>query len=377
MAKKYLDENGLLYVWQKIKGKFVWQESGKGLSTNDYTTAEKNKLAGIETGATKTTIDATLSSTSTNPVQNKVVNSALAGKVDVVSGKGLSTNDYTTAEKTKLSGIAEGANKTIINNTLTSTSTTEALSAAQGKVLDEKIAAINTNMEDLGAGDMLKSVYDTNSNGIVDNAEKLGGNLPSYYAKASDIPTVPTNVSDFTNDAGYITASEIPTDYVTESELTGKGYATTSQVNSVANDVSALNTRVGDVSNLVLNKNNVTASLKALYDLHVEFEEDITATVNGKADKSAIPTNNNQLTNGAGYQTAAQVNAAIEAVVGAAPDALNTLDELAQALGDDANFASTVTNELAKKVNDADLIAITNAEIDTICYLDLAPDEPA
>lgn len=35
----------------------------------------------------------------------------LSGKVDKVAGKGLSTNDYTTAEKTKLEGVAEGANK--------------------------------------------------------------------------------------------------------------------------------------------------------------------------------------------------------------------------------------------------------------------------
>lgn len=34
----------------------------------------------------------------------------LSGKVDKVAGKGLSTNDYTTAEKNKLAGIAEGAN---------------------------------------------------------------------------------------------------------------------------------------------------------------------------------------------------------------------------------------------------------------------------
>lgn len=44
---KYLDENGLTYLWSKIKGTFVAQQSGKGLSTNDYTTAEKNKLAGL------------------------------------------------------------------------------------------------------------------------------------------------------------------------------------------------------------------------------------------------------------------------------------------------------------------------------------------
>jgi hypothetical protein len=42
-------------------------------------------------------------------VQNKVITNALADKVDKVTGKGLSTNDYTPAEKNKLAGIAEGA----------------------------------------------------------------------------------------------------------------------------------------------------------------------------------------------------------------------------------------------------------------------------
>ena len=55
------------------------------------------------------TVDSALSDSSENPVQNKVVKAAIDGKVDVVSGKGLSSNDYTTEEKTKLSGIASGA----------------------------------------------------------------------------------------------------------------------------------------------------------------------------------------------------------------------------------------------------------------------------
>lgn len=62
--------------------------SGKGLSTNDYTTADKNAVATI------------------------------GNKVDKVSGKGLSTNDYTTAEKSKLANIAAEANKTLIDATL-------------------------------------------------------------------------------------------------------------------------------------------------------------------------------------------------------------------------------------------------------------------
>lgn len=52
---------------------FVSQVAGKQLSTEDYTTAEKTKLSGIETGANKTTVDSALDASSTNPVQNKIV----------------------------------------------------------------------------------------------------------------------------------------------------------------------------------------------------------------------------------------------------------------------------------------------------------------
>lgn len=50
--------------------------SANGLMSKD----DKSKLDGVATGANKTTVDSTLSSTSTNPVQNKVINTALSGK---------------------------------------------------------------------------------------------------------------------------------------------------------------------------------------------------------------------------------------------------------------------------------------------------------
>lgn len=93
--------------------------SGKGLSTNDFTDADKAKLDSLH----NTVVDSALSSTSTNPVQNKVIDAALDNKVDKVSGKGLSSNDFTTTEKNKLAGIADGANKTTVDTTLSSTST--------------------------------------------------------------------------------------------------------------------------------------------------------------------------------------------------------------------------------------------------------------
>ena len=46
-----------------------------------------------------------MSADSENPVQNKVVKAELDKKVSAVEGKDLSTNDYTTEEKTKLAGL--------------------------------------------------------------------------------------------------------------------------------------------------------------------------------------------------------------------------------------------------------------------------------
>lgn len=73
------------------------------------------------------------------------------GKVDKVAGKVLSTNDYTAAEKTKLSGIAANANATVVVNNLTTTTVTSALSAAQGKTLNDKIVALTARVEALEA----------------------------------------------------------------------------------------------------------------------------------------------------------------------------------------------------------------------------------
>lgn len=59
--------------------------------------------------ATAETMDTVPTTSSTKAVTSGGVKTALDGKVDTVSGKGLSANDYTTAEKNKLAGIAEGA----------------------------------------------------------------------------------------------------------------------------------------------------------------------------------------------------------------------------------------------------------------------------
>lgn len=79
-----------------IEGK-VDKVDGKGLSTNDYTAEEKTKLAEIADGANKTVVDSKLSSTSENPVQNKIINNALAGKAEsIVLASNVDLNNITT-----------------------------------------------------------------------------------------------------------------------------------------------------------------------------------------------------------------------------------------------------------------------------------------
>lgn len=102
------------------------------------------------------------------------IKSALGGKVDVVSGKGLSTNDYTSAEKQKLSGIASGAQVNVIESV------------------------------------------------------KVNGTKLTPSSKAVDV-TVPTKTSQLTNDSGYQSATSV------ESIITAKGYQTQSQVQSLIN----------------------------------------------------------------------------------------------------------------------------------------------
>ena len=73
--------NDLITALTTTVGNKVDKVSGKGLSSNDYTTEEKNKLAGIITGANKTIVDSVLSDSSINPVQNKIIKAELDKKL--------------------------------------------------------------------------------------------------------------------------------------------------------------------------------------------------------------------------------------------------------------------------------------------------------
>lgn len=308
MAKKYLDKTGLALVWEKIKN-------------------------------------------------------GLSGKVDKVDGKGLSTNDYTANEKTKLANIASGA---------------------QVNVLE----------------------------GIQKN-----GDTVTIVNKIANI-SVPTKTSDITNDSGFITTSDIPEGAAastttpamdgtaaTGSELAfarGDHVHPTDTSRAAASDVTALTTRVGDLETAVGTGGSVDSKISSAI---AGLDSSIASTSNqaiasvtltdGKitgSTKITVPTNNNQLTNGAGYQTASDVSTAIAtAVAGITSFEYEVVQSLpaegeagviylvahSHGTGDSYDEYIWVSNafekigntdiDLSGYVLSTDLVAITSTEINTIC----------
>ena len=104
------------------------------------TAANYTKLSGIEAGATKTIVDATLDETSTNPVQNKAVKTALDGKAGTAEATTGAAGLMSAADKVKLDGVEDGATKTIVDDAMSDTSTNPVQNKAVKAALDSKLS---------------------------------------------------------------------------------------------------------------------------------------------------------------------------------------------------------------------------------------------
>lgn len=313
MANKFLDQNGLLYFWQKIVNKFVAKVDGKGLSTNDFTNELKAKLESVENGAKNTTVE----------------------------------------------------------DVLTSTSTTSALSANQGKVLDEKIKSINANIGNLGGGDMLKSVYDIDNNGKVDNADnadKLNGQSADYYAKATDVKD---KFSQLTNDGAVQYTSQSLSNEQKAQARTNIG-AGTSSFSGSYNDLTDKPTDFAPTEH--------THETSEVTGLDTALSEKVNTSALGQANGVAT-------LDGTGLIPSTQLPSYVDDVIegyakiSTSDSGVVTVDGFYK----EAEFTTAITGETGKiyvdlstnisyryggttfvQITSSDMTAITNAEIDTI-----------
>lgn len=146
------------------------------------------------------------------------INGTLENKVDKVSGKGLSTNDFTNTYKSNVDNNTS-ARHTHSNKT----------------VLDGITSANITSWNN-------KSDFSGSYNDLT--------NKPT-------IPTVPTKISAFTNDSGYLTS--VPSEYITETELNAKGYLTNHQDISGKQDKLVSGTNIKTINgNSLLGSGDIT-----------------------------------------------------------------------------------------------------------------------
>lgn len=138
----------------------VSKVSGKGLSTNDYTTSEKTKLSGIETGAQKN--QNAFNAINVNDLNTITADSA-TDTLTIKAGSNISISANTSTDTITISGNP-------VIDSLTSTSTTSALSAYQGKVLNDKI----------GDNKSLTYYYQTPSVSCVKNIETYVYDIPNW-----------------------------------------------------------------------------------------------------------------------------------------------------------------------------------------------------
>ena len=297
-------------------------------------------------------------------------------KVDKVTGKGLSTNDLTNELKQTYDEtvskvdqiIAEGGEPNVIetvkvNGTALTPDAEKAVNIdlsgyAKTTDLPTKVSDL-TNDGDGTTGSKFATEAYVNTNGGKIDKIKVNGTEQTITNKAVDI-TVPTKTSDLTNDSNFaVDASYVHTDnnYTTAEKNKLSGVASGAQVNKIESI-----------------KVNGTAQ-----------------TITSKAVDITVPTNNNQLTNGAGYQTASEVqtaiNSAISGITGIDFQVVASLPAtgikgviyLVSNSGTGTNIYDEyiwVTNrfekigtteiDLSNYYNTTNLLALTNQEIDTI-----------
>ena len=208
---KLLDENRLAQLWALIKGKFVQAETGKGLSTNDFTTDEKNKLSNIEAGADENIIEGiAVNNVDITPV-NKRVNLVVPTKVSDLTNDEKFQTDTEVASAIKGSGYQANVIETVkVNGSI--------LDVDSKKSVNITVPTDNSVLTN-GAGyqtaaDVSSALTNSGYQANVIETVKVNNVALTPSSKAVNI-TVPTDNSVLTNGAGYQTAKDV-TDAINE-----------------------------------------------------------------------------------------------------------------------------------------------------------------
>ena len=305
---------GKIKAWGE--GKFVAQESGKGLSTNDYTTAEKTKLSGITEGA------------------NKYVHPSYTAQKSglykvTVDGTG-HVSATTAVAKADITALGIPAQDTTYSNM------TAATASAAGKAGLVPAPAAGKQASFLrGDGSWVvpeNTTYadaTTSTHGLMSAADKTKLNGVATGAQANKIESVKVNGTALTIDSSKAVNVDL-TAYAKSADVTKEIASAVSGVTQIDYSVveSLPSTGKKGIIYLVANSDSGNNIYDEYIYINSKFEKlgSREMDLSSYAKKTDIPTKVSSLTNDSGYQTAAQVTSAINAKLAVMTDTeLNTM----------------------------------------------------
>lgn len=245
---------------------FVKKESGRGLSTNDYTTAEKTKLAGIQGGAQKNTVTSVRGALQLNPqVGNVVISAADIGLGDA-NTRLTSLEDNVSAQSEEVAAV--GAKVNTLQGTDAGKSVRTIAAEETAKIVGNAPANYDTLKEiaDYIASDAtgaaeLNNKVNKNTTDIaklakdLDETHQLASNAESAISEVVEL-TIPAIESDVANKA-------------TKSEA--QGYANTAESNAnaytnaaMSSLISTLHINVGEVVKLTFTSLSNDATISSI-----------------------------------------------------------------------------------------------------------------
>lgn len=377
--------------------------SGKGLSTEDYTTTEKNKLSGIEAGAEVNTVtsvnnktgavDITKSDVGLGSVENKssatirneITNSNISSALgfsprEILEGLESSRPTATGTEVVYIaidtkkiwfdngSWIQIGGQDTIAwgnvtgkpstyppsqhnHDTLYLGKTAKAESAKTADSVDwgDIESKPPTFTPPIASETVLGGIKVGNNLSIdVDGVLSASDNPVSYLVKQEKFTATEGQTTFNLNNGQYRLGLGALSIYLYGSKLSVDGFIETSETSfelktglNLGDIVIAEYVQLIDVDPYPIHANEHLSNGGDPIPLATTSKEGLMSS----SDKSKL---NSSYTSS---QVDSVISTAINDLINGAPGALDTLNELAQALGDDPNFAATITNELANKVD--------------------------
>ena len=328
--------------------------SGVSIKTiNDQSLLGSGNIS-IESG-TSITVDSALSTTSENPVQNKVITNTLQTKAnasDIPTKVSQLENDSKFATQAAVAtGLATKADKDSLTSLEGSVSTLETTVENQDKSIIANAQAIQGKQDKLVSGTNIKTINNQSILGSGNISIEGGGtvtvdselsttsenpvqnkvittrvnSLESSLASKANASDIPTKVSQLENDSTYQTKANLDTalaDYAKTSDVNSKNasqdeaiqnntdaIATINQTLESKADTSAIPTKVSQLEN---DSNFATTTDVSATYATKESVTALTAEVANKANASDIPTKTSQLENDSTYQTKANLDTALE-----------------------------------------------------------------